>query len=80
MQPVSCHWSLSIEALTRKCYVKIVFLKIPQNLQENSYPRVSFSIKLQACEKKKDTLAQVFFCEFRKMFENTFLYRTPLSL
>ena len=42
--------------------------------------RVSFIIKLQAeaCNFiKKETLAQVFSCEFCKIF-NTFSYRTPL--
>ena len=27
---------------------------------------------------KKETLAQVFFCEFCEISKNTFLYRTPL--
>ena len=36
--------------------------------------RVSFLIKLQ---KKKETLAQVFSCEFCRICKNTFLYRTP---
>ena len=27
---------------------------------------------------KKETLAQVFFCEFCEISENTFFYRTPL--
>ena len=27
---------------------------------------------------KKETLPQVFSCEFREMFNNTFFYRTPL--
>ena len=33
----------------------------------------------QACNCiKKETLAQLFSCEFREIFKNTFLYRTPL--
>ena len=28
---------------------------------------------------KKETLAQVFFCEFCKILKNTFFYRTPLE-
>ena len=36
-------------------------------------------IKLQACNFiKKETLAQVFSCEFREISKNTFFYRTPL--
>ena len=29
---------------------------------------------------KKDTLAQVFSCEFCEIFKNTFLHRTPLMV
>ena len=47
--------------------VKKMFLKILQNLQEHICVRVSFLIKLQAlacnCD-EKETLAQVFSCEF----------------
>ena len=35
------------EAVVRRCSVKKVFLKIPQNSQENNCDRVSFLIKLQ---------------------------------
>ena len=52
-------------------------------LIENARARVSFLIKLQAeaCNFiKKDTLALVFSCEFRKISKNTFSYRTsPFS-
>ena len=55
-----------------------VFLKISQNSQENTCARVSFLIKLQACNFiKKETLAQVFSCEFQEIFKNTFSDRTP---
>ena len=50
-------------------------LKISQNLQENTCVRVSFLIKLQAeaCNFiEKETLAQVFSCEFWEIFKNTF--------
>ena len=53
-------------------YIKKVFLKISQNSQENTCARVSFLIKLQAsaCNLiKKETLAQVFSCEFCKIFK-----------
>ena len=56
-----------------------VFLKTSQNSQENTCVRVSFLIKLQACNFfKKETLAQVFYCELCEIFKSTFCYRTPL--
>ena len=36
------------EALVQRCSVKKVLLEISQNLQKNTYARVSFLIKLQA--------------------------------
>ena len=59
--------------------MKKVFLEISQNSQENTCARVSFLIKLQAsCNFiKKETLAQVFSCEFCEISKNTFSYRTP---
>ena len=51
-----------------------MFLEISQNSQENTFARVSFLIKWQAW---KETLAQVFSCEFYKISKNTFSYRTP---
>ena len=51
-----------------------------QNSQENICARVSFLIKLQAepCNFiKKETLAQVFSCEFCDISKNTFSYLTP---
>ena len=62
-----------IEAFIRRCSVKKVFLKISQKLQENTCARVSFLIKLQAdaCNYiEKETLAQVFYGEFCKIFQN----------
>ena len=53
------------------CFVKKVFLEISQNAQENTCARVSFSIK--ACNSiEKETLAQVFSCEFCEIYKNTF--------
>ena len=92
------YWELVIklsQAVARGCSVKKVFLDISQNSQENTCARVSFLIKLQveACNFiKKETLAQVFFCEFYEISKtlpqvffcefyeiskNTFSYRTP---
>ena len=52
-----------IEAVTRRCCVKKVLMKISQNLQENTCARVSFLIKLQAsCNfLKKETLGKGIF-------------------
>ena len=51
----------------------MVFLKISQNSHEKTYARVSFLIKLQACNFiKKETLAQMFSCEFCEIVKNTF--------
>ena len=52
-----------------------VFLKISQNSQKNTCARVSFLIKLLTDAFnfiKKETLAQVFSCEFCEISKNTF--------
>ena len=59
----------------RKFSVGRLFLEISQNSQENTFVRVSFLIKLQATVynfTKNKTLAQVFFCEFCEISNNTF--------
>ena len=48
-------------------FYKKVFLKISQNLQENTCARIFIN---------KETLAQVFSYEFCEIFKNTFFYRT----
>ena len=48
-----------------------MFLEISQNSQENTCDRFSFLIKLQAI--KKETLTQVFSCEFLEISKNTFI-------
>ena len=56
--------------------VRRLFLKVSQNSQENTIVRASFSIKLQAstCNFiEKETLAQVFSCEFCEILKKTFL-------
>ena len=46
-------------------FYKKVFLEILQNSHESACVRVSFLIKLQVCNFiKKETLSQVFSCEF----------------
>ena len=57
--------------------MKKIFLEISQKSLENTCARGSFIIKLQAFI-NKETLAQVFSCEFWKNPKNTFYYRTPL--
>ena len=57
-----------------------MFLKISKNLQKNTCARVSFLINLQAEAYnfiKKETLEQVFYCEFCEISQNTFSCRTP---
>ena len=49
---------LNPEAVVQRCSVKKVFLKISQNEQENTYPRVSFLIKLRARGLSKKNLRE----------------------
>ena len=72
--------------VARRCSVKELFLEISQNSQENNNARVSFLLKLQtrpatlvkkrlgqACNfSKKETLPQVFSCEFCEIFHKFF--------
>ena len=51
----------SAEAVVRRCSVEKVFLEISQNSQENTCNLI-----------KKETLAQVFSCEFWEISKNTF--------
>ena len=65
------------KAVIRMCFMKKVFLKISENSRENTSARFFYLIKLQgegkACDFiKKEILAQVFSCEFCKIFKNTF--------
>ena len=55
--------------------MKMVFLEISQNSQENIWARASFLITFQAwaCNFiKKEALEHVFFCGFCEICENTF--------
>ena len=61
----------------QRCSIKRVFLVISRNSQENICARVSFLIKLQACNFiKKETRTQVFSCEFWEIFKSTFFTDT----
>ena len=58
----------------RRCSAKKVLLEISQNSHEKTCTRVSFLMKLQflACNFiKKETVAQVFSCEFYEISKNT---------
>ena len=61
----------SFRSSHQRCSVKKVFLEISQNSQESTCARVSFLIKLLFFL-KKETLAQVFSCEFYEISKNTF--------
>ena len=68
---------VSLVVVVQRYSVKKVFFKISQNSQENTCVRISFSIKLQACYFiEKETLTQVFSCEFCEILKNTFLLNT----
>ena len=61
------------------CSVQKVFWKIPENSQESTCARVSFLEKLQVevCNFiKKETLPQLFYCDFWEIFKNIFCHRT----
>ena len=62
-------------SLSLRCTAKKMFLKVLRNSQENTCVRVSFLITRIFA--KNEILAQVFSCEFCKIFKNTFFYRTP---
>ena len=67
------------EAVVRRCSVKNLFLEISQNSQESTLARDTFLMKLQkTCNFiNRESLAQVFSCEFCEISKNTFFYRTP---
>ena len=61
-------------------YGKKLFLKISQNSQENTCARVFFNkVAGDACNFiEKETLAQLFSCEFCEISKNTFLQNTSI--
>ena len=65
------------EANHQRCSLKKVFLEISQNPQEKTCTRDCFLIKLQANFINKESLAQVFSCEFCEISKSTFFYITP---
>ena len=64
------------EAVVQRCSIKKVLLEILQNSQKNTCARAPFLIKLQALPWnfiKKETLAQMFLCEFCEFLRRPFL-------
>ena len=62
--------------------MKKVFLEISQNSQENTCASLFFNEVaglMPATLLQKETLAQVFSCEFCEISKNTFSCRTPLA-
>ena len=72
---------LFVKSSRQRCSVKKVFLEISQNSQKNTAEADHITLnflKAVACNFiKKETLAQVFPCEFCEISKNTFTYRTP---
>ena len=61
-------FNIEAKAVAQRCSVKKVFLKISQNSQENTCARDSVLINFI----KKETLVQVFSCEFCEIFKTPF--------
>ena len=63
------------EAVTRRCFAKKVFLGLRSAtlLKKRLWHKCFLGCNFI----KKETLAQVFSCEFCKISKNTFSYRTP---
>ena len=73
---------LLIEAAVRRCFVKKVLLEIFAKFTGKHLCQGLFLDKvagLEVCNfSKKETLVQVFSCEFCEISKNIFYYRTPL--
>ena len=59
-----------LEAVVCRCSVKKVFLEISQNLQENTYARVSFLIKLLALGLRPATLLKKRLLRYKAYFRH----------
>ena len=61
----------------QRCYVKNMFLKFRKIHRKTPVPEPLFSCswRLRQVALLKETLAQVFYCEFCKIFKNTFFYK-----
>ena len=70
-----CILCIHPEAVTQRFSIKKVFLENSQNSQESTCARVSILVKLRASGMQlfqKETLAQVFSCDFCEISKNTF--------
>ena len=68
-----------VEVVNQRCPAKKMFLEISQNSQGNTCAKVSFLKKVAglACNFiKKETLAQVFSCEYCEFSKYTFSHKT----
>ena len=68
------------KAVVRRCSTKYVFLKISQNLQENTCVGVFFNKVVRKAFNfiKKEIPTQVFSCEYCEVFKKTYFHWTPL--
>ena len=82
MEALKPKFEFFLEVAVRRCSVKKVFSEILQNSQGHTCARDSFLIKLEAkaCNFiKKESLVQVFSCEFCEISKDTFFNRKPLA-
>ena len=73
----SVHWKT--EAISSRCSVRKMFLKISQNSQENNCARVFSLIKLSTTLLKKRDWHKCFPLNFAKFLKIGFFYRTLLE-
>ena len=72
---------LQSEAVVRWCSAKKVLQQIPQILQESTWSKTQFSWSCRSTEfnfKKKEILAQMFYCEFSEISHKTF-FKEPFG-
>ena len=76
------HWTYirRLRRLLRSSHSEVFYKKaVLRNFTKFTGKHLCQSLFINACNfAKKETLAQVFFCEFCKISKNTFSFRTPL--
>ena len=72
MQIIVILYVIEVRTSHHRYSIKNVFLEIWQNSQENTVAIVSFLIKMDASFIEKESLTQVFFCEFCEISKNIF--------
>ena len=76
-QSISFHWSLSIcPENIKNSRFSDVFRNYTKKTSDMEW--LKGKAVTQTCSIKKETLAQVFSCEFCKISKSIFFYRTPL--